>query len=324
MLSQTKERNKVYSPYLYGRGSELLALRSLIKNEVDIDKLLPIIEPVVTNKSNIIRCMSEYAKAEKKLVVIINPAQNEFKDNLQEQKEFRNETAELFSNNETLIPGYIVGPHSTKKKIDTFLALYPDRPVAILYNSSPLSDQDFKIVADNANILYHIVINERISLAQYKLIPKKKIIEVRDNFNKLKKNADYDGAEFFTDRHKLVGKEFLAIGDYTITGRVLEIGGGRPGAVAIHATYKHKNEDVWVEHFVSEDKDRDVGDVSTKFLQAATKLVSAVDKRPKEFGSDEALDIYRKHVAEGTFSGLPKNKEHQLYHHICLMLSVIP
>lgn len=314
----------MYSPYLYARGSELLALRSLIKNKVDLEKLLPIIEPVVTNKSSIIKCMNEFAKAKGKLVVIINPAQNEFKDNLEEQKLFRSETAELFKDNENLIPGYMVGPHSTKKKIETFLSLYTDRPVAILYNSSPLSEQEFKDVVSNANILYHAVINDRISSAQYKLIPKGKIIEVRDNFNKLKKNADYDGAEFFTDRHKLVGKEFLAIGDYTITGRSLEIGGGKPGAVAIHLTYKHKNEDVWVEHFVSDDTDRDVGDVSTKFLQAASKLVAAVNKRPKEFGSDEALNIYRKHVAEGTFSGLPKNKEHQLYHHICLMLSIIP
>jgi hypothetical protein len=33
--------------------------------------------------------------------------------------------------------------------------------------------------------------------------------------------------------------------------------------------------------------------------------------------------MYAEHVENGTFSGLPKNKEYQLYHHICLMLSVV-
>lgn len=313
----------MYSPYLYARASELLALRSLIKNSVDLGRLLPIIEPVVVKNSNIIRCMSEFAGAKERLIVVVNPLQNEFKENLEGQKLFRSETAELFSKHESLIPAYAVGPHSTKQIIDKFLAMYPDRPVAILYNSSPLSQQDFKAVVDNPNILYHAVINDRISSAQYALIPKDKLIEVRDNFNKLKKNADYDGAEFFTDRHKVVGKEIMGIGDFTITGRALEIGGGKPGAVAIHATYKHKNSEVWVEHFVSDDTDRDVGDASSKFLQAAEKLVAAVKKRPREFGDDEAIRAYRKHVDEQTFPGLPKNKEYQLYHHICLMLSVI-
>lgn len=313
----------MYSPYLYARASELLALRSLIKNNVDLGKLLPIIEPVVVKNSNIIRCMSEFAGAGERLIVVVNPLQNEFKENLEGQKLFRSETAELFSKNENLIPAYAVGAHSTKQKIDKFLSMYPDRPVAILYNSSPLSQQDFKSVIDNSNVTYHVIVNDRISSAQYSLIPKSKLVEIRDNFNKLERNADYDGAEFFTDRHKFIGKEIMAVGDFTITGRALEIGGGRPGAVAIHVTFKHKNAEVWIEHFISDDTDRDVGDASSKFLQAAEKLVVATRKRPKEFGDDAAIKAYRKHVDEQTFPGLPKNKEYQIYHHICLMLSVI-
>lgn len=313
----------MYSPYLYARASELLALRSLIKNKVDLDGLLPIIEPVVAKNANIIRCMQQFAESNEKLVIVVNPAQIEFLENLENQKNFRAETIELFNKNTNLIPGYMVNPKSTKAKIDKFFSLYPDRPVAILYNSSPLSELELKAVISNKNIAHHITLNERISSAQLKLIPKKLLIDIRDNFNKLKKNADYNGAEFFTDRHTLIGKEFLGVGDYTITGRSLEIGGGKPGAVAIHATYRHKNSEIWVEHFVSDDTDRDIGDAGSKFIQAATKLVSAVNKRPKEFGNDEALDLYKQHVAAGTFPGLPKNKEYQLYHHIRLMLSVI-
>ncbi|MCY1282686.1 hypothetical protein D9M68_500030 [compost metagenome] len=101
------------------------------------------------------------------------------------------------------------------------------------------------------------------------------------------------------------------------------MGGGKPGAVAIHATYKNKNSDIWVEHFISDETDRDIGDASSKFREAVVKLVSSVNKRPREFGNNSALDAYRDHVANGTFPGLPKNKELQIYHHICLMLGAI-
>lgn len=314
----------MYSPYLYARASELLALRALIKNKVDLQHLIPIIEPVVLNSERVQRCMREFGEAKASLIVVINPAQHEFHESSEAQINFRTETIDLFNAHKSLIPGYIVNSQSTKKKIERFFSFYPDRPVALLYNSSPLSQDEFKSIVSNKNIIHHISINERISSMQVSLIPKSKFIEVRDNFNKLKKNADYDGAEFFTDRHKEVGDTLQGVGDYTITGRSLEIGGGRPGAVAIHATYEKKNSDIWVEHFVSDETDRDMGDASSKFLEAARKLVAAISKRPGEFGNDAVLQAYKDHVANDTFPGLPKNKEYQIYHHICLMLKALP
>lgn len=314
----------MYSPYLYARASELLALRNLLKNDVDLSALLPILEPVVANVSSLLRCMDEFGKAERPLIIVVNPLQNEFHDNVGAQQQFRADLDGVFARYPSLIPGYLVGPHSTKAKIENFCDKYAGRALALLYSSTPLDDAEFKSVISNARVAYHAVLNERIAAAQVAMLPKEKLIDVRDEFNKLPRNADYDGAEFFTDRHKNIGKSFAVIGDYTITGRVLEVGGGKPGAIAIHATYKNqKTADVWVEHFVSDDRDRDIGDAASKFLQAARKLVGQAKKRPREFGSDAALDMYAEHVENGTFSGLPKNKEYQLYHHICLMLSVV-
>lgn len=312
----------MYSPYLYARATELLALRALVENGVNLDSLVPIIEPVVINSGNVVRCMKVLGEAGARLIVAINPAQHEFHENVQAQVDFRAATQSLFQKYPTLIPGYIVSPHSTKSEIEKFYSSYSGRSVALLYNSSPLNTPDFKSVIESDNVIFHVVINNKISSAQLSMLPKNKLVEITDNFNKLKKNADYDGAEFFTDRHLQIGKAFAAMGDYTITGRELDIGGGKPGAVAIHATYKNNNE-VWVEHFVSDETDREVGDASSKFLEAARKLVKELDARPREFGSDAALDAYRAHVASETFSGLPKNKQYQIYHHICLMLSVV-
>ncbi|MDY7046793.1 sce7725 family protein, partial [Virgibacillus sp. M23] len=190
-------------------------------------------------------------------------------------------------------PSYLISAHTKKANLDNFFKLYSDRNVALIYNSAHFADADIKSVAANGKIVYHVVLNEKVTAAQLALLPKEKLVDVRDSFNKMQRNADYDGVEFFTDRHKLVGRRICAVGDYTITGRSLDIGGGKPGAVAIHVSYKDKvTADIWMEHFVSDDKDRDVGDVSTKFLQAARKLVTQVDLRPKEFGSDFALLAY--------------------------------
>lgn len=152
------------------------------------------------------------------------------------------------------------------------------------------------------------------------MIPPARLVDTRDHFNRLPRNSDYKGRQFFTDRHST--NKSTTLGDYTVLGRTLEIGGGRPGAVVIHASYKHPTTgDIWLEHFVSDQTDRDVGTPEGKFLQTARKLVRAVKQRPAEFGSDQALDLYANHVAKNTFPGLGKNKQYQLMHHMHLMLA---
>ncbi|NWC28676.1 sce7725 family protein [Pseudomonas tolaasii] len=314
----------MYSPYLYGRSTELLALRSLIKNKVDLTALIPIVEPVVVKADSIKTCMAAYGEGGHSMLVVINPKQNEFKDDKEAQVQLRKDLKDFFDKYASLVPSYLGGALTKKEHLDNFFKMYPERELALIYNSAHLADAEIKSLVANKNVIYHVVLNEKITAAQLALLPKGKLVDVRDCFNKLQRNADYDGVEFFTDRHKLVGRDICAVGDYTITGRSLDIGGGKPGAVAIHLSYKNKgSSDIWMEHFVSDDKDRDVGDVSTKFLQAAGKLVVQVKLRPKEFGNDAALQAYKAHVVDGTFSGLPKNKEYQIYHHVCLMLSAV-
>ena len=314
----------MYSPYLYGRSTELLALRSLIKNKVDLTGLIPIVEPVVVKADSIKTCMTAYGESGHAMLIVINPKQNEFKDDNEAQIDLRKGLKGLFDKYLNLLPSYLIGPLTKKDHLDNFFKMYPNRKLALIYNSAHLADAEFKSVISNGNVIYHVVLNEKITAAQLALLPKDKVVDVRDFFNKLPRNADYDGVELFTDRHKLVGQSICAVGDYTVTGRTLDIGGGKPGAVAIHLSYKDKkSSDIWMEHFVSDDKDRDVGDVSTKFLQAAGKLVAQVDLRANEFGRDSALQAYKSHVLDGTFSGLPKNKEYQIYHHVCLMLSAV-
>lgn len=102
-------------------------------------------------------------------------------------------------------------------------------------------------------------------------------------------------------------------------GSTFRLGGGQPSSVVIHATYKHRTTGhIWVEHFVSDDIEREVGTVEEKFHQAAAKLVAAATRRPAEFGSNDALDAYAEHVRSHHYPGLGGNKRHQIHHHIAL------
>ncbi len=312
----------MYSPYFFGRGSELLALRAILRGGQDLSNLLPIIEPVQTNSQRLRRIMEEYAEQDQPLAVIVNPSQNEF-NSVRTRTNFRAETDELFAENRCLLPAYRVHADTTRAHIDQCVAHY-GRSIVLIYSSPSLGASDLRQLADSNQVIFHVVQDGRMSVEQVALLPTDKVIDVRDHFEKLARNADYHGSELFTDRHKAVGRSVRGIGDYTITGRVLELGGGPAAAVAIHASFEHpRTGDIWMEHFVSDDTDQAVGDVASKFLQAASKLVDAVDERPTEFGEDNALDCFRTHVEDQTFPGLAKNKEFQIEHHVMVMLRAV-
>ena len=167
------------------------------------------------------------------------------------------------------------------------------------------------------NVLFHIVIQGRITANHLALLSTNKLVHVTDSFNKQQRNADYSGTEHFTDRHKTFAENAVGFGDYTVIGSELQTGGGPPGAVAIHITYLHPaNGDLWVEHFVSDEIDRDQGDPGSKFLQAVSKFGAVHPLRGTEFGTNPALGAYIGDLTTSHFPGLAKNKERQILHHI--------
>ena len=314
----------MYSPHLFGRRSEFLALRALLTDGGDLGSLVPIVEPVMANTGDLSRCIEAFGKANTRIVVTVNPRLHEFAGNAPAVKALRKALDDLLKKYESVIPAFRVHPATAKASIDSFLAAYKNRAVALLYSSPELTDAEFKSLADYGPVAFHVVLDQQLSSKQLAMIPVGKLVDTRDHFNKLSRNADYNGRELFTDRHQQVGRSIAAVGDYMMVGRTLEVGGGKAGAVVIHPVFvRAGSREVWIEHFVSDDVDRDVGDVGSKFLQAATKLTRQVRARPAEFGANAALACYQRHVAEATYPGLGKNKEYQIQHHIRTMLSVV-
>lgn len=312
----------MYFPFLYGRRSEFLALRAMLTDHRSLDALVPVIEPVKRSVADLVRCIEAFGKADQTLAVILNPNKFELKA-AEEAKAWREEILEVIKDHESILPTFHCVSSTSLAQIESFLKRFKDRQVALAYSSPDLSDAEVTTLAAKAQVKFHVVLNGKMTGAQQKLLPTAKRVDIRDYFNKLERNSDYDGDELFTDRHRTFKPSWAGFGDYAAIGSAFAPGGGQPAAVAIHAIYKHKSGDIWIEHFVSDDTDRNVGSTDEKFLQAARKLVKAVNARPKEFGKNFALQEYADHVAAHHFPGLGTNKVLQVEHHICLMLDVL-
>jgi hypothetical protein len=151
------------------------------------------------------------------------------------------------------------------------------------------------------------------------MLPRDKAVEIRDRFNVRARNADYNGREYFTDSHLNYQERGIGFGDFSVIGATYHEGGGPAHAVAIHAVFlQPETRQVWVEHFVSDDVEPQVGRVEEKFHQAATKLVRTAGRRRPEFGQNLALTEYANDVHTNRYPGLGKSKQRQIHHHIAL------
>lgn len=312
----------MYFPFLYGRRSEFLAVRAMLQDHRSLAELVPVIEPVKRNPSDLIRCLEAFGSADQALAIIVNPDKFEL-NTVELVKGWSKDVLKVIDEQDSILPTFRCTSSTTLAQVSSFLKRFEGRAVGIAYSSPALSDADIGALAGKADVRFHIVLNGKMTTAQQKLLPSGKRVDIRDYFNKLDRNSDYDGEELFTDRHRTFKASWAGFGDYASIGSAFTPGGGQPAAVAIHAVYKHKSGDIWLEHFVSDDTDIAVGDTGSKFLQAAAKLVDAVEARPKEFGSNFALDEYAEYVANDHFPGLGTNKVLQIDHHICLMLDVL-
>ena len=305
----------MYFPYVFGRASELRAICSSSKSFLSSGLVVPIVEPIVTKPAALVKALKEIGERAQKIIVITNPSQGELKGGPSAEWVASVDTA--LSAHSTVIPGFICRPGVTQAAVTTFLGKYAQREVALLYLNSGLADAVVQSLASAPNVSYHIALQGKVPSSQLALLPHAKKVHVLDHFNKQARNADYCGEEHFTDRHLTFGEHGAGFGDYTLTGSEVQMGGGPPGAVAVHITYKSATDgNFWVQHYVSDDTDIGVGTTDGKFLQAVAKFAGEYHSRGAEFGVNDALNDYLKNHNDSHYPGLGKNKERQIQHHI--------
>lgn len=287
----------------------------------DLELLLPIIEPVNRDISDLSRCLAFCEEASQPVAVITNPNLHQL---TQMPAGWQAGVNALLMASPAALPALKCGPNTTAANVSAFFRSMAGRDVAIVHAGSALSQADFNALVGERTVRFHIVLANTIPAAQYSAIPRSKRVVINDPFIRQARNADYDGTEFFSDAYKNFARTGVGFGDFMCIGAGFQPGGGAPAAVVIHAVFKARESgDIWIQHFLSDDVERDQGDTAGKFLQASAKLVQAVRRRPREFGDNPALAAYRVHVQNGHFPQLGKNKELQMVHHMCLMLDVL-
>lgn len=311
----------MYFPYLYARQSEFLALRDMLSDHRPAGLLLPVLEPVNREAKPLLASLKGFNSKARAITVVVNPDKHQLRtpaDLAAWQAIVLPELARL----PHALPAYKCTAATTMAQITAFFTSFPGRQVALVYANPTLSNTDISSLASNPQVSYHIVLNAKMAAAQQMLLPAAKLVDIQDDFNKQARNADYSGQEFFTDRHVTLRTTHAGFGDFTCLGNEFTPGGGQPGAVAIHAIFKHPRltNQIWIEHFVSTGS----GAVAQMFQQAATQLTTTVKSRPLEFGSNFALDEYADLTTPPThYPGLRVNKTLQIAHHICLVLDVL-
>lgn len=312
----------MYFPYLFGKQSEFLALRAAAPGISKDKKVIPIVEPVQKSDGNLLRFMQEMQKAGMPAVIIINPSQGDFKHGV--APNWLNAIQAGFLANPLILPGYCCHSSTSMLQINAFLESYSDRPICLLYQSPHLTDAEFAGLARSKQVAFHVCLQGKIPASKRRSLPKEKIVDIVDNFNKQARNGDYEDPEFFSDRHLNFAADSAGFGDFTVIGSQFQLGGGQPAAVVIHATYKDSaSNSIWVEHFVSDDTKLGIGRVEQKYLQAVAKLCREVTRRPSEFGMDAGLLAYQADHATGHYPGLGKNKERQIHHHVEMMNAIL-
>jgi len=306
---------------MYGRRSELLAVRAMLSAGRNLEPLIPVIEPVNLDISDLSRCLALCEEAGQRIAIVTNPNLHQLR---QTSQQWQNGVKALLEAYPTAIPTLKCSPHTTATNVSAFFRSMAARDVAITHAGSALDQADFTTMVRHPTVRFHIALANMVPSTQLTAIPRNKRVVVTDPFSRQARNADYDGMEFFSDAYKNFARANIGFGDFMCIGSNFQPGGGAPAAVVIHAVFKARNSgDIWIEHFLSDDVERDQGDTPNKFLQAARKLVQAVRHRPREFGSNPALTAYAAHVQNGHFPQLGKNKELQMVHHMCLMLDVL-
>ncbi len=305
----------MYFPYLFGRRFELLALRSAAAEFPLAATVAPVIEPVINNPGDLKRCVRAIGASGMRAVVILNPHQGEFHG--RNPNALRQALTEEFEQHGSLLPGLLCDQRIQMRDVTTFLGNYPNRDIALLYSRPQLATNEVQGLIAEPRVRFHIALGGQMAAVQRALLPRGKAVEIHDRFNALGRNADYNGSEYFTDSHQNFRGNAIGYGDYSVIGSTYVKGGGPAHAVAIHAVFKQAGTgQLWVEHFVSDDVDPDVGSVEEKFHQAAAKLVRAAGRRRPEFGQNAALSAYAADVHENHFPGLGENKRREIHHHI--------
>lgn len=310
----------MYFPYLRGKQFEIVALRESIDLLKTSQRIIPIIEPVKEKLSSIVKLCSLFAENEIPLVLIYNPLVGDFKqDNEALKEKFFDSKIQDYDN---YYIGYVISEQTDIANIQLFIDSYKENNICFLHSTNYGDfDQLLNVINTHNKVKYNLFIENNLGQSYLRRFKEFKNVIITDGFIP-RKNEDYPLDEFFTDWHSIYREyNYVGFGDYLIVGDKYSDTGGPAYTVAIHLTFRHKNGDIWVKHFLS-DSDKGLPiNIQGKFAEALDKLIEFIDEN--DIIVSKAIGDFRNLHSTGHFPGLGYIKKLSMIHHLELINSLL-
>ena len=305
-----------YFPFLRGKQNELLALRDVAADIVRNGNVIPILEPVNSNRTTF-KSIGQFKEESMPFLFICNPIHGNFSDDA--KKLDRDVISKELSDYDNWIPALYVDGESTLQELETFTEAYDEYEQTLIYYGMP-QQSAVRSRIDNAGVDYHVFINNRVENDYIESIPVNNRVKIVDSFRRQVRNAEYPSREFFTDLNTAAGnRNDVAFGDFSIVGDYYVDKGGPAHAVALHhICFGEKSHSLYIRHFIS-DRTKTAVDTPGKIIEAVNHLVEALDDLQPN-GTDACRE-YRTMSEDQESPSLGYMKRLAIKHHLEVILS---
>jgi hypothetical protein len=321
----------MYYPYLYGKQKELLAVRELAPRLAAEGVVQPVIEPVRSNTTLPIT-LAACERTAAATFVVVNPIALEFVGMSAAQSYrwgvdlFADLQERLKADPRFVYPALLVSSRTTSSHIAEFQRDFAGKTVGYVCRDPSLTTAELATaigtMSPGGRIFWH---NEEPSTVALALLHKSRCVWVESRFPHRLRNADYGGLGPFSDRHLTFrATGYGGFSDFGVLPPVAKDGGGRPGAVAFHMTYKDLSAgDLHIEHFVSDRTDQKDNDDGGKFMEALAKFNRSSRRRTSSFGLTAAASEYLERFSRSNPPSLGTSKQLQVSHHLELVSGIL-
>lgn len=309
----------MYFPLLRGKQFELVALKEFAEAYPGNQWICPIIEPVRVLPDALVRAAGFLSGHSINYAVILNPKNGDY---AVDTNRFEIPTfLEKFEGYDTKpIPAFLGdGKSNLVKGVIEALGL---QNVMLVYEDSLDIENEADVALCNHPSVSYIVSAGTDSRGTLRFLMKtgKHIVCLDDNFIVRKPNSAYrvtnedpysEEPFYFRDDH------FYGFSDYCVLPKTFAEGGMTPTAVAIHMTYRKREDSIWVRHFVS-DETLDVGKDIRKKFESAMDAFSSFYNNVEPTKAAKALIEKR-----GNYPGLGVLKKITMLNHMQLITSIL-
>jgi len=313
----------MYYPFLYGRQSELLALRDLPSEPSIWNHITPVIEPVNSVSGDLLRCLTKLHRLPTPVFLITNPHHENFRRPGTIQQWRQEIDHYVTGDGAIVIPAFQVSGPSAAEQLPLFIQEFPNRPLGLVLRTRDLTSAFLlkQIRGRDVTIFVHRAAKPRSYLKE---LPANQTVEVEENFIERARNADYSGIEPFSDSLTEFKKANRpGFSDFGPLPSTFKLGGGQPAAVAIHLSFADDDGDISLQHFVSDSTERGDGDRASKMSEAVAKVAAEHRDNPEKFVRSVGFRQYLDQHENAQPTDLATSKRQQISHHLETVATVL-